>query len=103
MEHRRFGAAEAVDRLFEVADEEQAASVEAGAAKFRDKVRLQLVRVLKFIDEQQAELVGQPRAELHVLRMVDQVECFGEEIVEIEFALGPLLVVVNRGDFRRKM
>ena len=55
----RLGAAEAVDRLLEVADEEQAAFVEAGAADYLDEVDLEWIGVLKFVDQEQPQIVGE--------------------------------------------
>ena len=55
----RLRTAKAVDRLLEVADEEEAAGFEAGAADLLDEFDLKAVGVLKFVDEEQAEVVGQ--------------------------------------------
>src|SRR5947207_10493570 len=66
------GAAKAVDRLFEVADEEQAAGVETFAADQLHKLDLQRVGVLKFIHEQQAEVGGKLAPERGIFRIREQ-------------------------------
>ena len=81
------GAAEAVDRLFEVADEEQAAGFEAGAADFFDEVDLESVGVLKFVDEEQPQVVGEALLQVDLFGTVEQGVGLGQQVVEIEFAL----------------
>ena len=82
----RLGAAEAIDRLLEVADEEQPAGVEAVAAEGFDEVDLQLVGVLKLVDEQQSQVVGEALAEVGVVGVGEQAVGVGEQVVEIELA-----------------
>src|SRR5687767_4214993 len=81
-------AAETVNRLLEVADEEQPASVEARAAERFHKIDLQLVGVLKLVDEQEVQVLGKALTNCCMLGIAYQ--CVGprKQVVEIEPAEG---------------
>ena len=68
LEHVRIGPAEAIDRLLEVAHEEQLPVGEPAVAEGLDQLHLQRIGVLEFIDQQQPGLRGQPLPQVGAVR-----------------------------------
>ena len=91
-------AAEAVDRLFEVADEEQAAFVEAGAADLFDELDLEGVGVLKFVDEQKPQVGGEGVANGGLFGIGQQRVGERKLVVEIEDGKLQFARLVGVGD-----
>ena len=94
----RRGAAEAVDRLLEVADEEQPAGVEAVAADRADELDLERIGVLEFVDQEQPQVFAESFAEGGVVGIGDQAVGEDELVGEVELAL---CVLCGRGRRRR--
>ncbi len=89
-------AAEAVDRLVHVADEEQLAIGDV-AAEGPHKFDLQCIGILKFVDQQQPQIGGEPLTERFTLRVGQQLLGAIQEIVEIELSFAGLRALVLTG------
>ena len=72
-EHVRLGTAETIDRLLVVAHKKQLAAEVLVVAERLDQIDLERIGILKFIDQQQADLRGQPFPQPAVLRADQQI------------------------------
>ena len=103
LEHLRICAQEAVNRLLEVADEEQFSARDAVLAADRgDQFDLQGVGVLGFVDQQELQMAADITADFNIAR--EQVVGFDQDVVEIErlpLAFGVAVALLD-GDRQRQ-
>ena len=69
----RIGAAETIDRLLVVAHEKQLAAEMLVVAQRLDQIDLERIGILELVDQQQADLRGQPFPQPAVLRADQQI------------------------------
>ena len=90
------GAAEPIDRLLRIADDEELAADVVGEEQ--QNLRLNRIGVLEFVDEDMRELLLEVRA--HVGVAPDQVAGAGQQVGEIEHAGRPLEILIAFGRAR---
>ena len=91
------GAAEPVDRLLEVADQEQLAAGQVDAGERLEDLGLDRVGVLELVDEDQVDRPGQRVADA-VRGVVEEVAGQEQEVVVVDPASRPLGPVVGLAD-----